>query len=244
MAFKSKRRTRRRLPDDHALFSKLSVACKPIMSGNYSDFGYTAPGPGNANVGQQLAERFVDLARRLNGVEYALDLGCGNGYLGSRLGASGLRITGVDTSESGIAIANQNYATDKVRYVRAEIGPDLVNLLTAEHRFDLVISSDVIEHLYRPAALIDTAASLLRPGGYLIVGTPYHGYLKNLAISVLNEWDAHHGVHWDGGHIKFFSERTLRALVVQHGFKQARFHFYGRMPWLWKHMICVAQRDT
>jgi 2-polyprenyl-6-hydroxyphenyl methylase/3-demethylubiquinone-9 3-methyltransferase len=89
--------------------------------------------------------------------------------------------------------------------------------------------------------LIETAVALLKPGGYLIVGTPYHGYLKNLAISVLNKWDAHHGVHWDGGHIKFFSERTLGELVLQHDFQQVTFHFYGRLPWLWKHMICTAK---
>lgn len=214
------------------------------MDGEYRDFGYTAPGAGNGDVDRLLAERFVDLTRQLNGVEYAVDLGCGNGYLASRLGASGLRVTGIDASASGLAIANRNYATDKVRFVRAEIGTDLVTLLPAGLRYDLVVSSDVIEHLYRPATLIETAAALLKPGGHLIIGTPYHGYLKNLAISALNQWDAHHGVHWDGGHIKFFSERTLRSMVVQHGFKQARFHFYGRMPWLWKHMICVAQRDA
>jgi SAM-dependent methyltransferase len=116
-----------------------------------------------------------------------------------------------------------------------------VKLLPEGSRFDAVVSSDVIEHLYRPAALIEAAATLLKPGGYLIVGTPYHGYLKNLAISVLNKWDFHHGVSWDGGHIKFFSVRTLRDLVARHGFRDVTFHCYGRLPWLWKHMICVAR---
>lgn len=214
------------------------------MSGDYQDYGYTAPGPGNANVDRLLAERFVDLACRVTGVEYVCDLGCGNGYLASRLGACGLRVTGIDASESGLAIANQHYANDKVNFLRADFATDLAEHLRSAIRFDVVVSSDVIEHLYRPAVLIEVAATLLKPGGYLIVGTPYHGYLKNLAISILNKWDAHHGVHWDGGHIKFFSEKTLRKLVVQHGFQHASFHFYGRMPLLWKHMICVAQRAS
>lgn len=128
--------------------------------------------------------------------------------------------------------------------MRAEIGTDLAPLLPKGLRFDAVVSSDVIEHLYRPAALIETAAAMLKPGGYLIIGTPYHGYLKNLAISILGKWDSHHGVHWNGGHIKFFSERTLHRLVVEHGFEQTQFHFFGRMPWLWKHMICVARRGN
>lgn len=214
------------------------------MGGNYKDFGYTAPGPGNKSVDRQLAERFVELVQRMDDVEYVCDLGCGNGYLASRLGSFGLHVTGIDASESGIEIASQHYATQKVGFIRAEIGTDLAPLLPAGLRFDVVVSSDVIEHLYRPAVLIETAAALLKPDGYLIVGTPYHGYLKNLAISVLNKWDSHHGVHWDGGHIKFFSAKTLRDLVVRHGFGRTTFHFYGRMPWIWKHMICVAQSDA
>ncbi len=213
------------------------------MSADYTDFGYTQPGPGNANVGRDLAERFVSLICSMEGVQYVCDLGCGNGYLASRLGASGLYVTGIDASESGLAIANRHYATDKISFVRATIGPGLEKLLPAGRRFDAVVSSDVIEHLYSPAALIKTAATLLKPGGFLVVGTPYHGYLKNLAIGVLNKWDSHHGVDWDGGHIKFFSTRTLRELVVQHGFEDATFYYYGRLPWLWRHMICVARRE-
>lgn len=98
----------------------------------------------------------------------------------------------------------------------------------------------MIEHLDSPAGLVETAVALLKPGGYLIVGAPYHDYLKNLAISILNKWDVHHGVHWDGGHIKFFSKRTLRELVLRNGFQETTIHCYGQLPWLWKHIICAA----
>lgn len=203
-----------------------------------------APGPGNGYVGRALAEIFVDLTRRLDGVNSICDLGCGNGYLASRLGASGFRVTGIDASESGLQIANREYSTAQVRFIRAEFGARISELLPTDRRFDLVVSSDVIEHLYRPAVLIEAAAELLKPGGYLIVGTPYHGYLKNLAISVADKWDSHHGVDWDGGHIKFFSIRTLGDLVARHGFHDLKFHCRGRFPGLWKHMICVAKRNT
>jgi SAM-dependent methyltransferase len=211
------------------------------MSGDYRDYGYTVSSPGEGDVGRDLAELFVGYVRRLDGATHVCELGCGNGYLASRLGASGLHLTGIDASESGIEIARRHYATDKVSFLRAEIGADLKALLPAGERFDVVVSSEVIEHLYRPAALIEAAAALLKPGGYLIVGTPYHGYLKNLALSILDRWDAHHAVHWDGGHIKFFSVETLRDLVSRHGFAETKFSFYGRMPWLWKSMICTAR---
>ena len=214
------------------------------METEYRDFGYTTPGAANEEVGRNLAEIFVNLIRNLDGVKDICDLGCGNGYLASRLGESGFHVTGIDASESGLEIASRHYATDKVNFVRAELGADIKTLLPEGLVFDAVVSSDVIEHLYRPAELIETAAALLRPGGYLLVGTLYHGYLKNLAISVLNGWDSHHGVNWDGGHIKFFSVRTLRAVIARHGFQDLTFHCHGRLPLLWMHMICVARREA
>ena len=39
-----------------------------------------------------------------------------------------------------------------------------------------MISSDVIEHLYRPSDLLEAAVTQLKPGGQILLGTPYHGY--------------------------------------------------------------------
>ena len=81
------------------------------------------------------------------------------------------------------------------------------------------------------------------PSGVLVVGTPYLGYMKDPAIAVAGKWDAHHNPNWDGGHIKFYSVKSLKALVESCGFRDTRFHFHGRAPWLWKNMICVARKS-
>ena len=106
----------------------------------------------------------------------------------------------------------------------------------------MVIASEVIEHLYCPADLIETAKGVLRKGGYLLVTTPYHGYLKNLALALMNAFDNHFNPLWDGGHIKFFSIKTLSQLLEINSFEVIRFNFFGRLPWLWKSMICLARR--
>jgi SAM-dependent methyltransferase len=188
-----------------------------------------------------LAPIFEALVRQIQGIESVCDLGCGSGHLVGQLARHGYRVTGIDASESGIAIAKRHYSADTVEFICNEITPKVVNGCLKPGSFDAVVSSDVIEHLYRLSLLIETATLLLKPGGVLLIGTPYHGYLKNLAIGVLDKWDAHHGVDWDGGHIKFFSVRTLRDLVSRHGFGDIRFVFYGRLPWLWKNMICTAR---
>lgn len=169
----------------------------------------------------------------------ALDIGCGNGYIASRLRALGFDVIGVDASPDGIALARQAYPD--IRFEVASVYDDLVARLDRED-FYLVLSSEVVEHLYYPRKLLQIAFDMLRPGGTIIVTTPYHGYVKNLALSVCNKWDDHHTVDWDGGHIKFFSERTLKAMLEVTGFTDIQFSNAGRVQWLWKSIVCRARR--
>jgi 2-polyprenyl-6-hydroxyphenyl methylase/3-demethylubiquinone-9 3-methyltransferase len=82
----------------------------------------------------------------------------------------------------------------------------------------------------------------LKPGGVIILTTPYHGYLKNLALSLLNAWDKHFTVDWEGGHIKFFSPKTLSAMLKEAGFGEIEFRGAGRLPYLWKTGVYRAVR--
>ncbi len=159
----------------------------------------------------------------------------------ARLAALGYQVTGIDASRSGIRIAQRAYPN--VNFVEALIDRDL-----AQHpkvnEADLVISSDVIEHLYRPSDLLEAAFTLIKPHGHLLLGTPYHGYLKNLVLSLTGRMDSHFSALHDGGHIKFFSVKTLSQLLASHSFTDLNFSFYGRAPWLWKNMICHAHKPA
>lgn len=77
-----------------------------------------------------------------------------------------------------------------------------------------------------------------------MITTPYHGYLKNLVLTTLNKWDAHHMPLWHGGHIKFWSRRTLAMLLAENGFRVIGFSGVGRVPYLWKSMVLLAQKET
>ena len=201
----------------------------------YQEFEWHTEAAGNGASGEKLTSVFVGLVKRLDGVRSICDLGCGNGHISGRLAELGYEVTGVDASASGIQIAQHAYPQGN--FVHALIDQDL-----KIGKFDLVISSDVIEHLYRPSDLLEATVSQLKPGGHVLLGTPYHGYLKNLVLAATGRMDAHFSSLHDGGHIKFFSVNTLSKLMRSHGFDDLRFTFYGRAPWLWKNMICHARR--
>ena len=168
-----------------------------------------------------------------------LDLGCGNGYVASRIAGQGHSVTGVDVSSDGIEIARVSFPG--ISYQLCSVYDD--NLLDKIGRqFDCVVSLEVVEHLFYPKKLFEQSQRLLVTGGALIVSTPYHGYLKNLSLSLTNGWDRHFSVEWDAGHVKFFSKRTLARVADDAGFGHTRFYGVGRVPGLWKSMIMVTQK--
>ena len=167
-----------------------------------------------------------------------LDLGCGNGSLCGYFSGKGYKTTGVDSSLTGIQIAKKNHpASSFFCFSIDESVP-----IEFKDKFDIVISTEVIEHLFAPRNLLGFAKECLKPGGMLLVSTPYHGYLKNLMLSITNRWDRHFTVEWDGGHIKFFSVSSLRRMVIESGFENTYYRFVGRVPYLSKSMICIARK--
>lgn len=168
-----------------------------------------------------------------------LDVGCGNGSTAAAFLERGCDVLGIDLSESGIAIARE--AHPRGRFERMEMDEGLLGRLQVAP-FDLVVSTEVVEHLYDPRKYARGCFAALRAGGRLVLTTPYHGYLKNLAISVLGRWDTHADPLWDGGHIKLWSKATLGRLLQEAGFVNLRFRGAGRVPWLWKTMVVSADK--
>ena len=181
----------------------------------------------------------MQLLGRLN-IKRVLDLGAGNGALCALLASAGYEAVGVEYDAQGVEVAKN--AHPDIPFYRFGVQDDPHELLKHERPFDAVVSTEVIEHLFSPHLLPQFAAATLKHNGYLIVSTPYHGFLKNLILSLLNAWDKHHTALWHGGHIKFWSKRTLTQLLSANSFKVVGFSGVGRLPYLWKSMILIAQK--
>lgn len=186
---------------------------------------------------------FPVVAKRLEeiGAKCVLDIGCGNGWLVDRLVKNGYDAYGTDASVQGINIANSNHPG---RFFVQDVSSQELPVELKDKKFDAIISTEVIEHLYDPASFFEFVGGVIKAQGTegceFLVSTPYHGYLKYLTMSLFGRMDKHMLVHWVGGHIKFFSRNTLEEMLRRNGFKVKSFHGCGRLPYLWKSMLITA----
>lgn len=86
----------------------------------------------------------------------ALDLGCGHGLIGGELMKRGCEVVFADESDWRLP----EFASAELRLIDIE-KEDVAGL----GEFDLVVSSNVLEHLSDPCLLIGAAGKLLKPGG-------------------------------------------------------------------------------
>ena len=172
-----------------------------------------------------------------------LDAGCGGGALVSILCSQCdfKKIYGFDASKSGIDLAKKSFP-DLADNFHIHSAYDAKLPSNLPQKYDFIISMEVIEHLYSPGGYLKNINFWLKDNGYLVLTTHYHGYLKNIAIAFLNKSDRHYDPLSEGGHIKFFSKKKLCRLLEENGFKPLCFYGSGRLPYLWKSTVVVAQK--
>lgn len=211
------------------------AASLPADRGARSEFRWHHAGP--VDIHGHVARPVVMQLDRFD-ARTVLDLGCGNGWLTAALARCGFDVTGMDSSESGIAIARHSHPD--VPFVL----DDAMQAPAPERRgrYDAVVAVEVVDHVAQPRQLLRQARQLLRPGGLLLVTTPYHGYLKNLGLALSNRFDLRLQALEDHGRLKFYSRATLCALVADCGFELQLFQTLGRVPPIARSMLVAARR--
>lgn len=200
---------------------------------NYSHAGHS---PSHAYLWRAFAPA---LERELGPGGRIFEVGCGNGSMTATMAAAGYQVTAIEPSESGIALARESNPGPDFH-----VGSAYDDLAGRFGRFPVVVSMEVVEHLMEPRRFARAVFGLLEPGGLAVISTPFHGYWKNLAIALAGGYDKHFHPLVDGGHVKFWSEATLRALLEETGFRDITFTRAGRIAPLANSMVAFARRPS
>ena len=110
-----------------------------------------------------------------------LDIGCGGGLLAEPLARLGADVTGLDATPEAVAVARAHAKQSGLSIAYREGTTDS---LPASAVYDVVLASEVLEHVTDPEAFLATACAHLKPEGLLII-TTVNRTLKSLLLGIV-----------------------------------------------------------
>ena len=140
----------------------------------------------------------------------ALEIGAGDGAVLSLLKDRGVRASGFEMDEGAAKYITERWGTPVL------VG-DFDRHDFAGARFDVIVMAHLIEHLFDPVASLRKVATLLRPGGTLLVETPN---ILRPKVSPRRVYSLAHNFH--------FSPRSLCLALEKAGFEVVRVRAFRR----------------
>ena len=124
------------------------------------------------NVSRILNKDKTDI-NLLDGIN-CIDIGCGGGILSEKLNRLGAKVTGIDASQSSIEVAKEHSIKSRLKINYKCISTS--ELIESEkgkviNKFDLVVASEVIEHVNNRKSFLSDISNLCRPGGLVVFTT-------------------------------------------------------------------------
>lgn len=163
-----------------------------------------------------------------------LDVGTGTGLLGKNLRAKQpvSRLVGIEKDQAMAAVASQWY--DEM--VVADLERD-EELLRPDDSFDVIVCSDVLEHLANPAATLARLSRYLADNGWFLISIPNVAFVS-VRVGLLFgkfEYNPGGGIH-DTTHLRFFTLKGFAGLLRDAGLSMLEYGpcnvVRGRYRWL------------
>ncbi len=188
----------------------------------------------------------VDLkSLRLEDGAWALDLGCGQGrHLHAIYYATKARAVGVDLSVDDLKTARQGFEAapnlDDPEPRWSVLAGNALTLPFADNQFDVIVCSEVLEHIPDYQQALTEITRILKPGGQLAVSVPR--YWPEWICWRLSE----HYHNTPGGHVRIFQDQALRRDIEACGFRFTRRHWAHGLhsPYWWLKCAMWEARDT
>jgi ubiquinone/menaquinone biosynthesis C-methylase UbiE len=163
-----------------------------------------------------------------------LDVGCGDGSFAAKLAAQGGLVTGLDPAPAALARARDTYP-ELDWAAPTEDGM----LPFPDASFDVVTCVNVLQHVADTQSLVSEMRRVLVSGGLVAVAVPYHGRLQATWVAVSSferHFDPLEPV------LRFYTTRSLRALLKDFGFERIEIDARGGMPLFRTTLIGLGRR--
>ncbi|MEO7046912.1 MAG: class I SAM-dependent methyltransferase [Ferruginibacter sp.] len=183
-------------------YNRYAVYAKEIKSRN-NPLHYLANEEGAYFAIKEILETGNDKKIRI------LEVGSGLGYLTYAIRQNGYDITGLDISDNAVTKAKNAFGD---YYVCQDVYQFAKNNIT---KFDIVILTEVIEHVPNPNNFIEILTSMLRKDGKLIITTP-----NKSVFSSKDLWET----ELPPVHLTWFSEMSFKTIAQQ---KKLAFSFFN-----------------
>jgi SAM-dependent methyltransferase len=166
-----------------------------------------------------------------------LDAGAGFGRHAFELARRGHRVVALDFGSDEVLTTRDTFAAMvEASEVRADVvagvvGGDATRLPFADHTFDAVITSEVLEHVLDDTAALAELVRVLRPGGAFAATVP--SWLPEKINWMLS--DEYHAPAVPGGHVRIYSATELKAKLRAAGLQLAGSHHAHALhsPYWW-----------
>lgn len=139
-----------------------------------------------------------------------LDVGCGVGTMAFYFASLGMKVEGIDVSKRAIAICTQ--AKNQLKYKNSKFEKKLLDVGTKQ--FDMVLTSEVIEHIEDEAEFLNRIKSHLKKDGVLFLTTPLKENLL-YTLGFYKKFDA------EVGHLRRYTVSSITSLLEVNGFTVA-----------------------
>ncbi|HKC04916.1 MAG TPA: class I SAM-dependent methyltransferase [Patescibacteria group bacterium] len=140
-----------------------------------------------------------------------LDIGCGVGTIDLYLAKNGAKVFGIDISHKGIIIAKENakklHMTENLEFKVFNF-PYKIPLA----KYDIIICSEILEHIKDDKLAVKKMVSLLRPKGIIIASSPSYQSLL-YRYGKLKKFDE------EVGHLRRYNERSYKSLFINVGLR-------------------------
>jgi 2-polyprenyl-3-methyl-5-hydroxy-6-metoxy-1,4-benzoquinol methylase len=145
-----------------------------------------------------------------------LDVGAADGLLSRQLTARGWRVTAIE-GDPALAQAGARHCE---RMITMNLDREVP---VGEGPFDVIVYGDVLEHLVDPQRVLVELDRSLAPGGFVIISVPNIAHLWIRLLLLVGRFDYLDRGILDHSHLRFFTERSLRAMLADAGLSVGRF---------------------